>query len=90
MKNILFLLLVLFTVTSCCDPKELELNGRVREFNYYGLADKEEIRNDSIKYEISNGSVFFAVLTCETLALPVYILGWNLYELVSVKPEYRK
>lgn len=89
MKKLL-ILCVAIILTSCAENKELELNGKMKTFEYYGLMDKDEIKNDSINYEVSAGSIGMAIIFSQTFIAPFYVIGWNLYEPKTVKVEYRR
>ena len=88
-KLLLFsLIAVMFTISSCADSKVLELNGQRKEFQPYGWADYEELKNDSIQYKTNIGNIVLDVIFCQTIVVPVWLTGWQLYEPVKVKDLY--
>jgi len=49
----------------------------------YGIANEDVVKQPNVKYEISAGSVIVAIILCETIIVPVYVIGWDLYEPVA-------
>ena len=76
-------------VAACC----LVLSGcgntkiiRGIEYNTYGLANQSDRQNPDIEYELSLGSVFWAVIFSETIIVPLYVILYDLYQ--PVGPKY--
>lgn len=82
------LILTAIILTGCADNKDLVLNGKLQTFEPYGWADIDELKNDSIHYKINTGNVVWSIVGVETVFLPVWLTGWQIYEPVSVKKEY--
>lgn len=78
---ITIIIVVIGILTSCAEKKIID--GTTYE--PYGFANESTHKNDSIQYEISAGSVIFAVIFSETIIAPVYIVGWDLYEPIKKK-----
>ena len=76
MRKILILTITAITLLSCASKKKID--GTT--YDTYGLANELSNKNDSIQYEVSPGSVICAIIFCETIIAPVYILGWDLYQ----------
>ena len=56
-------------------------------FQQYGLIDSEK-ENTNVKYEAITGNIVWAVILSETLAVPLIVVGWYLYEPVGTRgPE---
>lgn len=55
------------------------------EYDVFGLANMDDKKNPNIDYEVSTGSVVIAVLFCETVIIPVYVLAFDLWEPVGKK-----
>jgi hypothetical protein len=68
-------------LTACADPKVI--NGTT--YQPYGIANEEAHKNPNIVYQVDKTSVILAVIFCETLIIPVYVVGWSLYEPVGPK-----
>jgi hypothetical protein len=49
----------------------------------YGFFNENEVRQPNVKYQLSAGSVIVALLFSETFFVPLYIIGWDLFEPVS-------
>jgi hypothetical protein len=59
------------------------LNGKTYE--PFGVVNDAERRDPNVVYEISAGSVIVAVIFCETVIIPIYVVGWDLYEPVRTR-----
>jgi hypothetical protein len=82
MKKLVFLLLLsVIFLTSCAESKTID--GKV--YKPYGIANQDAVKDPSIVYELSPGSVICSIIFCETLVVPVYTVGWDLYEPVRKK-----
>ena len=80
MKKLLFsLVLVLALFTSCADSKVID---GVR-YRPYGLMNADDVKNDSIRYVASSGSIILSIVFIETVIAPVYILGFDTMEPVN-------
>jgi flavoprotein len=69
------------SLSSC--GADLTINGN--HYDTFGIANEEANRDPRIVYEISAGSVIWAILLCETVVVPVYIIGWDLWQPVRAK-----
>jgi hypothetical protein len=84
MKKILaaFMVLVMAAFLSGC-ARDTRINGTTYEA--FGLANQEAKRDPNVIYELSAGSVIVGILLCETIIVPIYIVGWDLYEPVKMR-----
>ena len=80
-KALLILLVICALLSSCADNKVID----GQEYRPYGLLNEDIHKVDSIQYEASFGSVVCGIIFCETIIVPVYVFGYNLYE-----PIYKK
>lgn len=87
MKTTFLLLFISFFLFGCAEDKALVLNGKSVYAESYGLFNEEAKKRDDVVYQISPGSVVVSIITFETVVIPVYILGWDLYEPVRMKTE---
>ena len=62
-------------------------NGEVKHYPTYGFFNQDELRSDKVCYRLSIGNVVWSVLLIETIIAPVYFVGFDLFEPVSVKDE---
>jgi len=70
-----------------CGPEKI--NGV--EYQSFGIVNRDEVKNPKIHYELSTSSVIFAIILSETIFVPIYILGWDLFEPVGpVNPDLIK
>jgi hypothetical protein len=73
------ILLAAVLLSSCANEKKIDNVI----YEPYGLVNEDTHKNDSIQYEVSFGSVAFAIIFSETIIAPVYVVGWDLYQPVS-------
>ena len=82
MKNLVIgLSLFSLLFMGCADNKTM--HGM--EFETYGIVNKNEIRDECVKYKVSVGNMVWSVLTLQTLILPIYFVGYSLWEPESYK-----
>jgi hypothetical protein len=55
----------------------------VVEFQPYGLIDQNDIKNDSIHYELSAGNLILSIIFIETVIVPIQYGGYYLFEPVG-------
>lgn len=86
MKKLLFgLLAITILFSSCADSKEI--NGVT--YRPYGLLNESTCKNDSIQYEASGWAIVSGVVFVELIVPPIYVFGYNLYEPVGLKRDYK-
>lgn len=56
-------------------------------YSTYGIFDESTARNPNIEYEISGWSVFWSIILCETIIVPILIIGFDLWQPVSKKND---
>ena len=56
-----------------------------KNYEPYGLIDEPTVKCDSIQYKVVTGNVVWGVLFFETIIVPVWIFGYDLYEPVEKK-----
>jgi hypothetical protein len=59
------------------------VNGQY--YNAYGIFNEDAAKDPNIVYQVSPVSVIVAILLSETIVVPVYVVGWDLFEPVRVK-----
>ena len=78
---LIFLVCISLGLSGCHNTKVI--NGI--EYGTYGFLNKDTMQNPDINYEISIGSVIAAVIFCETIIVPLYVVLVDLYQPVSPK-----
>lgn len=74
--TVLFLSIIMF---SCADKKEFIINQEKVIVEPYGWFDLNA-KNDSIEYKINGGNVVLSIIFCETIIVPIWLTGDQLYE----------
>jgi hypothetical protein len=84
-KKIATVLLAITLATGCADNRNLNVPGKgMIEVETYGFLNEVNHVEDCVNYELSMGNVIWSVILSETLVMPVYFVGFSLYEPVSI------
>jgi predicted small secreted protein len=76
----------MLTLSGCGNDKTI--NGT--HYDTFGIANESSHRDPKILYEISFGSVLCALFFVETVIVPLYVIGWDLWQPVKVvQPEQK-
>ena len=67
---------------------DLSIDNKV--YPTYGVANMETHKDPTILYEISPVSVIVAIIFSETLIVPVYVIGWDLWQPVRKRESADK
>jgi len=59
-------------------------------YETYGLFNKNEEKDDNIKYKTIIGNVVWGIILFETIVAPVYFFGFSLYEPIEKKTKTAK
>ena len=84
MKKVIYLLLATFLIVSCADSKEFVIDGKKTIIEPYGWWDLEA-KHDSIVYEVNTGNIVLDVVFIETIIVPIWLTGDQLFEPVRKK-----
>ena len=77
--------LVSIFFSSCAENKTID--GVT--YRPYSFLNEETCKNDSVQYSISGWAVASGVIFAETIIVPIYVFGYNLYEPVGLKKDYK-
>ena len=86
MKKFLVAVLCIFVTmmfTGCGRPKMIV--GKM--YDTYGLFNEKTRKNLDIEYEISTGNVIWGIILSGTVFMPVYFLGFSLYNPICKKGD---
>ena len=91
MKKLVSLLTTVIILSSCADSKTFEkADGTKFVAQPYGWANYQTRKVDGVKYEVCFGNVAWSVVGLETIIVPLWLTGWELYEPVSfVEPNIK-
>lgn len=89
-KIITIFLLGLLILSSCASSKTFQIDGQDVNVKPYGWANKKARYNDKIMYEVSLGNVIWSAIGFETIVLPIWLTGWQLFEPVKLKEDTSK
>lgn len=80
------LLLSIAMFTACADSKEFtDSAGQTFTAEPYGWANADAQKIDTVVYQVSVGNVVWSVIGIETIIIPIWLTGWELYEPVRLK-----
>ena len=85
MKKILVIGLCVAMLAGCGHPQELTVNGKTKEYPTYGLFNQDTSKSENVCYEPSFGNVVWSVIGIENIVMPVYFIGFSIFNPVSVK-----
>ena len=85
MKKLFGLLLIaIIALSSCADSKIFErADGTKFVAEPYGLANYQSNRIEGVTYEACFENIVWDIVAIETVIVPVWLTGWELYEPVS-------
>lgn len=88
MKKMLAIFIVacfLFTMVGCGNNKTIE----GIEYGTYGLLNADDKKNPNIEYRVIWGNIIVAAILVETIVVPIYVFGFDLFEPVGKKSTIR-
>lgn len=85
MKKLFGLLLIaIIALSSCADSKTFErADGTKFVAEPYGWANYQSNKIEGVTYEACFENIVWDIVAIETVIVPVWLTGWELYELVS-------
>lgn len=89
MKKFILFLLSVIILSSCADDKTFtRKDGTKFTAEPYGWANYQTKKIEGVKYECCLGNVIWGIVGFETIIVPVWLSGWELYEPVEYdEPE---
>ena len=86
MKKIVAVLLVLTLplIWGCADNKTID--GKL--YKKYGLINKDDIKDETIEYDLVVGNFIWSFILIETIIAPIYFFGFALYREISSQVPY--
>jgi len=76
---------------SCAEPKTFtDNNGKKFTAVPYGIGNETSVKLDTVVYQISSGNVIWSIIGCETIVVPVVLVGYQLWEPVRLKDKNGK
>jgi hypothetical protein len=81
MKLIIPFILTIFLFSSCAHDKTI--NGTL--YKSYGLINENTYKDTAVKYQVPFRVIVTTVIFFETIFVPIYNIGYHLYEPVELK-----
>lgn len=81
-KTVAACVLVFFLV-ACGDEKTIDSVT----YTTYGLFNEGSSRNPDIRYRLIVGNLVWSIIGIETVLLPIYFIGFSLFEPISKKSK---
>lgn len=60
------------------------------KYKPYGLFNENTTRNEKIHYEMSVGNLILGIVLIETVIVPIYIFGFDLFEPIGLEDGHIK
>ena len=86
-KAIVFIFISGLLLAGCGESKQLGEDSARKLYPAYGIINEKSNRSRHVCYEIPLLNILAGILLVETVFVPVYIIGWDLYEPVRLKRE---
>jgi len=74
-----------FLLAGCGDPKVLGEGSKRHFYETYGWFNESTYRSKDVCYSVSVGNVVWSILLVETIVMPIYFLGFSLYNPIRMK-----
>ena len=85
MKKLVAAMCVAALLTGCGRPADITVNGVTKEYPTYGLFNMGTAKSDKVCYELSVGNVVWSIISIENVVMPVYFIGFSLFNPVAAK-----
>ena len=85
LKRIITFILILMISVSCATTKVMNTQNGVEVVKPYGVLNKKAVKKENVVYEMSAGNVVISILTFHTVVIPVWLIGWKLYNPIEAK-----
>jgi len=87
MKKLIVFTFSILLLSSCSHKQTFKTEAGPVEAVGYGIANEDSKKLPNVVYSISPLNVILAILFCETIVVPIYVVGWELYEPDRLKTE---
>jgi len=81
MKKILVATLIATMLVGCGEP----LTVGNKTYPTYGLFNENSSKSDKMCYEVSVGNVVWSIIGIENIIMPVYFVGFSIYNPIGLK-----
>jgi thioredoxin-related protein len=84
MKKILLSIVIALSLSlTACGADEKKIDNVM--YQPYGIVNEDAIKDSNIIYEMSYWLIFWSIVFSETLVVPIYFIGWDLWQPISKK-----
>lgn len=90
MKKLIVFAFSILLLSSCSHQETFKTESGPVIAEGYGIANEEAKKIPTVVYSISAVNVILAILFCETIVVPIYVVGWELYEPDRLKTDQDK
>ena len=85
MRKVAILMIGLLILTSCADSKTFTIDGEEVIVEPYGWANADVKKVKGVEYQVNFGNVVWSVIGVETVFVPIWLTGWELFEPVNLE-----
>lgn len=79
MKKLIALILIVSLLTACGRPMDITTATGTKEYPTYGLFNESSDKSKNVCYKVSVGNIVWSIILIETIVMPVYFVGFSLY-----------
>lgn len=72
-------------LAGCGKPQYLGEGKDKKYYPTYGLFNEGSSKSRHVCYDVSVGNVVWSIIGIETIIMPVYFVGWSIYNPVRLK-----
>ncbi len=83
MKRTIATILIASILAGCGSP--MDHNGK--HYPTYGFFNEASQRSEKMCYELSVGNVVWSIILIETIVMPIYFIGFSLFNPIGPKGE---
>lgn len=75
-----FILAIALAATVAMGLSGCELDSTGKGPHEYGILNEDAMKDPNWVYQVAPLNVIVGVIFCESIIVPIYVIGWDLYE----------
>jgi hypothetical protein len=85
-KTVASVVIAALMLAGCGHPLDVtQPDGSTKTYPTYGFINQNSQKSEKMCYEASFGNIVWSVFTIETVILPVYFIGWSIFNPIGEK-----
>lgn len=78
-KAIITVVVSSLLLTGCGKPQYLGQATDQKYYPTYGLLNEGSSKSKNVCYDLSVGNIIWSIILIETVVVPIYFIGWSIY-----------